>query len=156
MGLATGEEVRKKLWVNQAAVLGFLVNTIVKKFGDEGREAFIEAARNAGFFLASTYLKQQKIKESGTRDFAQFISSGSDFKLETIELTDKRWLVKVTYCPLLETWKAMGALSEICDLICTADEGMAQAFNPKLSLTLQKTMCRGDPYCLYLFEEKKE
>ena len=156
MGLATSEEISKNLWQNQAATMGFLVNTIVKKFGDEGRKAIIEAARNAGFFLASTYVKQQKIKERGTRDFAQYISSGSDFKLETIELTNKKWFIKVTYCPLLETWKAMGALPEICDLICKADEGMAKAFNPKLSLTLQKTMCKGDPYCLYIFEERED
>lgn len=39
------------------------------------------------------------------------------------------------------------------ELWVNADLGLAQAFNPKLTIELTEDMLRGDSHCIYIFKE---
>lgn len=48
-----------------------------------------------------------------------------------------------------------GELSDFCILATYYDLGLAQAFNPELTIELPVDMIRGDCDCKYVFEEKE-
>ncbi|MEM2939404.1 MAG: L-2-amino-thiazoline-4-carboxylic acid hydrolase [Candidatus Bathyarchaeia archaeon] len=147
----------KGVWDTFAACVGFLINDVVKEFGDKGWEVASNACRKAGFLLARDFIESNKIKELGTESFGKLylnIGGVSDFGVEVPVLTEKKCVLKAHFCPYIDVWKK-GNISrkDICDILCKADEGAAQAFNPKLKLTLTKTLTQGDSYCEYVFEE---
>jgi hypothetical protein len=59
--------------------------------------------------------------------------------------------MKVTYCPWIEGFKAKEAQSEVCEWVCKIDEGIGQAVDSDVKMTLPKCMMRGDPYCIYRY-----
>ena len=55
-----------------AIYLGSLFREVVKEFGDKGREVVKEAARKGGLYQGEKYLKDNDIKERGTKAFAEY------------------------------------------------------------------------------------
>jgi predicted hydrocarbon binding protein len=154
----TVKDVQKALWENCAIMTGFLTKKFIEVFGDRGREAIKDAMREAGNYKVSKDLEKTDIKERGTKALANYMTKGSSitgFEFETIELSDKKYAIRVSKCPIAQAWKEMKAPPELCDLLAIYDEGAAKAFNPKLTLKLPKHMLKGDPYCEYIFEEEK-
>ena len=155
------EQEMEDLKETMAIYLGFLIKEIVKEFGDRGREAVKEAARKGGLYQGKKYLKDNNVKERGTKAFAEFFSSMSDvdlFKVKVDEPTDKRCVIRTNTCPYIKYWKEIGIpeeLPEFCVLATYYDLGLAQAFNPKLSIELPVDMIRGDCECEYVFVEKE-
>ena len=154
----TIKNVQKELWENFAIVTGFMTMKVIEKFGDEGRSAIKEAMSQAGNYKSSKQLGDKPVGErGGTRALAESMSKGSQitgFEFETIELSDKKYSIRVSKCPIAQAWKDMNGPSELCDLLAIYDEGIAKSFNPDLSLTLPKHMLKGDPYCEYIFDER--
>ena len=145
-----------------AIYLGFLIKEIVKEFGNRGRKAVKEAARKGGLYQGTKYLKDHNVKTRGTKAFAEFFSSMSDvdlFKVKVDEATDKRCVIRTNTCPYINYWREIGIpeeLPEFCVLATYYDLGLAQAFNPKLSIELPVDMMRGDCECRYIFVEKEK
>ncbi len=155
------EKEMEGLKETMAIYLGSLIKEVVKEFGDKGREVVKEAARKGGLYQGEKYLKDNNIKERGTKAFADFYSSMSDvelFKVNIEESTEKRFVIRTDVCPYLKYWKEMGIpeeLPDFCILATYYDLGLAQAFNPELTIDLPVDMIRGDCDCKYVFEEKE-
>jgi hypothetical protein len=143
-----------------AVYLGSLIREVVKAFGDEGREVVKEAARKGGLWQGEKYIRENNIKERGTKAFADFFNSMSDvdlFKIKVDESSDEKCVISTNICPYIKYWKEMGInkeLPEFCILATHYDLGLAQAFNPKLTIELPEDMMRENPCCIYVFKEK--
>lgn len=143
-----------------AVFVGFIIRDVVKRFEDEGRKTVSDACRKAGIWQAKRYMEKSRARERGTKAFARYhlgIGDVSIFVPSVLELTDKKYAIRTITCPYLKYWREIGLpkdLPEFCDLACAWDEGTAQAFNPKLKLTLTKNMLRGDDCCIYVWKEK--
>ena len=143
-----------------AVYIGSLIREVVREFGDRGREVVKEAARKGGLWQGEKYIRNNNIKERGTKAFADFFNSMSDvdlFKIKVDESSEEKCVVRTDVCPYIKYWKEMGInteLPEFCILATYFDLGLAQAFNPKLEIELPEDMMRDDPYCIYIFKEK--
>lgn len=147
-----------------SAIVGLITKEVVERFGDEGRKVIAKACTEAGKYLAGQFLHDKGITERGTTALAKiaYPPQGSEyswvshFEFEHLELDDTSFSIKVTKCPSIDTWKALGiipAIPDICDLLCHADNGVGIVYNPRLRLSLIKCMAKGDPYCIYLWKE---
>lgn len=151
------KDVQKALWENFAVVTGFITMKVIEKFGDEGRKVIAEAMREAGIYKLSKEFENKTMEKIGTRALANYMSKGSPttgFEFETVELSDNKYEIRVSTCPIVQAWKDMKAPRELCDLLAIYDEGAARAFDRNLSLKLPKHMLKGDTYCEYIFEKK--
>jgi hypothetical protein len=143
-----------------AIYLGSLIREVVREFGDKGREVVKEAARKGGLWQGEKYIMQNGIEERGTKAFADFYNSMSDvelFKIKIDESSDKKFVIRTNVCPYIKYWKEMGIgeeLPEFCILATYYDLGLAQAFNPGLTIELAEDMLRGHPHCIYVFKEE--
>ena len=143
-----------------AVYIGSLIREVVKEFGDRGREVVKEGARKGGLWQGEKYIRENNIKERGTKAFADFFNSMSDvelFKIKVDESSEKECVIRTNVCPYIKYWKEMGInkeLPEFCILATYFDLGLAQAFNPKLKIELLEDMMRGDSYCIYDFKEE--
>jgi hypothetical protein len=74
-----------------------------------------------------------------------------------LKLDDKNFQLKVTRCPVVEIYKAVGVVPDIpniCDIVNHADGGYGSVYNPKLKFSMLKSMARGDNYCIYSWTEE--
>ena len=84
---------------------------------------------------------------------------GPETKMEIVEKSRERVLLRCTKCPWLERVKELKGKLEL--MVCPegdqawAEEGL-KAINPKLTYKLTKAMPRGDPYCEVVIEFKEE
>jgi hypothetical protein len=143
-----------------AVYLGSLIREVVKDFGGKGKETVKEAARKGGLWQGQKYIRENNVKEKGTKAAADFFSSMSDvelFKVKTEMLSDKHFHIKTNVCPYIKTWKEMGIdkeLPDFCILATYYDLGLCQAFNPDLKINLPVDMMRGCDHCVYeLYED---
>ncbi len=75
------------------------------------------------------------------------------FKLETVEATAEKAVVRCTECPWWSRAKEMEILDDMCSVGDQAwNNDLAKALNPKVSVTLTKAMPRGDSYCEWVYE----
>jgi len=83
----------------------------------------------------------------------KFISNGPEEKMETVEATPERAVVRCLECSRANRRKEMGITDDLCSALSQAwwDSG-AKSFNPKLTATLTKAMPWGDPYCEWAIE----
>jgi len=131
---------------------------VIAELGEEKgakvmRRAFHESGKIFGEMSDFT-------KQSGPPDakaFAEAHAAGTNYYGYQSELvsgaTSKKAIVRFHRCPILETLKPLGI--NVCDVYAQeADAGCAEFVNPKLKLTVTKSLARGDPYCEYVFEVK--
>ena len=143
-----------------AIYLASLIREVVQTFGAQGIEVVKEAARKGGLWQGEKYIRENQIKERGTKAFADFYNRMSDvelFKIRTDETSEKRFVIRTNVCPYLKTWKEMGIhkeFPEFCKWATCYDLGLAQAFNPRLRIELPQDMLRGDAECVYEFVEE--
>jgi len=83
----------------------------------------------------------------------KIISNGPETKIETVEATAERAVVRCLECGFANRRKQMGITDDLCSVFSQAwwDSG-AKSFNPKLTGTLTKAMPWGDPYCEFVIE----
>ena len=78
------------------------------------------------------------------------------FDKEAIEAGETRGEIRFHYCPLVAAWKRPGAtpdeLSRLCDIAMQGDHGILS--HTPMTLTLPRSIARGDPYCQLTLELK--
>jgi len=143
-----------------ASIVGLLVKGLVENFGEGGRIIAEKAALESGMFCARRSKEARGIAESGTGALAKFVYPETDsqqcwidvFEMKHLKLDDTNFQLKVTRCPVLEIYKAVGvvpSLPNICDIVNNADGGYGKVYDSKLKFSLLKSMARGDDYCIY-------
>jgi len=159
-------DLQKQSVIEQfSSIVGLLVKEVIAEFGDQGRKVLEKACLESGKYTAQRFMESKGIKERGTYALAKYIYPVSNSELTWVDefgkfthlrLDDKHFSFKVTKCPYLRHYRAVGALPDIpyiCDVVCRADDGVGKTFNPRLQFSLPKCMARGDEYCIYQWEE---
>ena len=157
-------ESTMEMW---GAMVGMIIKGVVEKYGDEGRKIVKDAVFKACRWQTEKTLGKTGVAQKGTKALADYgypdvtqsreIGDHGVFDYKRIKLDDKNFAIKVTRCPYLKTWKALGILEsvpDLCDLLTHGDEGVSSVFNPNLRLTLPKCMSKGDDYCIYWWKEE--
>lgn len=87
------------------------------------------------------------------------LQSGPEWEFEYSEATRERTVVRVTKCAWWERYKENEVRPEFIPCLPTCEveigEGL-KVVNPKITHKLTKARRRGDPYCEYVYEFKKE
>lgn len=151
------EEVRKVLMEASASTHATYVRMVMEAFGEKGYEALIRANKKTGILRGHSLLKKKAIKDKNMKAFVQYLVDMNPylgFKFSILEQSERKAILRVTYCPWFKTWKSMDMFPEICEIVTKIDEGMAQAVNPKICLKIGTSLMRGDSHCDYIFEEK--
>jgi len=151
----TPDEVRIVGMSTVAAAHTVYVETVRKMFGEKGLEALAEANRLHGLELGEQGVKDGGLGKGDLRSIYEFFTAAFPFfgfVIEEPEVSDHRIDLKVTGCPWIDTFHAKNANEDICHWVTKIDEGIGQAVDPKLSMTIPKCMMRGDDYCIYRFE----
>jgi predicted hydrocarbon binding protein len=146
------EDVRAVGMSTVAAAHAVYVEIVRAKFGEEGLEALGEANRIHGLELGKQGVRDGGLRKGDLKSIHEFFAAAYPFfgfELELVDVSDDKIDVKVTACPWIETFRAKGANKDICHWVTKIDEGIAQAVDPALSMTVPKCMMRGDDYCIY-------
>jgi hypothetical protein len=144
-----------------AIYLGSLITEVVQAFGERGREVVKEAARKGGLWQGQKYIRENNITERGIQAFADFYNQMSDvelFKIKVDESSSNRFVIKTNICPYISYWQEMGIpdiLPEFCVLATYYDLGLAQAFNPHITIELTDDMIRDNCECIYVFKAQE-
>ena len=128
------------------------VEAIRSLMGDEGLKAISEVNRLHGLELGKAGIEQRTLRKGDFRSIFEFFDGGRPyfgFDLSIGALTDKRFDLKVTSCPWIESFKARGAGSDLCEYVTKIDEGIGQVVDPDVSMSIPKCMMRGDDHCIY-------
>jgi len=157
MSNPSADDVRRANMNTLADTHVIYVETIRRLMGDDGLRAISEVNRLHGLELGKTGIKQRTLKKGNLRSIFEFFDGAHPFfgfELSIGNHTDKRFDLKVTYCPWLESFKARGAASDICEYVTKIDEGIGQAVDPEVRMSIPKCMMRGDDYCIYRWEKE--
>jgi hypothetical protein len=83
------------------------------------------------------------------------IALGPELKMEIVEASKERTVLKGTGCPFLNRLKEYGITE---DLLTSGDavycEALTNSLNPNVKITHEKRMHLGDSYCEWIFETK--
>jgi hypothetical protein len=159
-------ESTMEMW---SAMVGMIIKGVVERYGDEGRKIVKDAVFKACRWQTEKTLGKTRVTQKDTKALADFgypdmtqsreIGDHGVFDYKRVQLDDKNFAIKVTRCPYVKTWKALGILEsvpDLCDLLTHGDEGVSSVFNPQLHLTLPKCMSKGDAYCIYWWKEEDQ
>jgi hypothetical protein len=133
------------------------IEAIRKFWGREGLEKVGDENRIHGLGLGLAGLESGDLRKGDFKSIFDFFDSAHPyfgFELSIGELTDKRFDLKVTKCPWIKTFKSRRAGEDICWWITKMDEGIGQAVDPDVKMTLPKCMMRGDDHCIYRWEKE--
>ncbi len=157
MSNPSAEEVRKTNMNTLADTHVIYVETIRRLMGDEGLKEIGEVNRLHGLELGNAGIKNGTLRKGDLQSIFEFFHGSYPyfgFELSVENQTAKRFDLKVTYCPWIESFKARGASLDICEHVTKIDEGIGQAIDPNVSMSLPKCMMRGDDFCIYRWERK--
>lgn len=80
------------------------------------------------------------------------------FDKEVAEETAARCEIRFHYCPLVQTWKRLGAtqaeLGQLCDIAMQGDHGMVS--QAPFQLRVAASIAKGDPCCRLVLEVRKQ
>ena len=152
----SADDVRKNSMVILSNAHAVYVETMRTQFGEKGLGALGEANRLHGIELGRNGIKEGGLRKGDLRSIYEFFVSAHPyfgFELELTKVTDSMLDMKVTSCPWIDTFKANNVGPDICYWVTKMDEGIGQAVDPELQMTIPKCMMRGDDYCIYLWEK---
>ncbi|MFW9963574.1 MAG: L-2-amino-thiazoline-4-carboxylic acid hydrolase [Candidatus Sifarchaeia archaeon] len=152
MDKPSADAVRAVGMLTVAAAHTVYVETVRGKFGKPGLEALGEANRLHGLELGEQGVKDGGLRKGELKSIHEFFAAAYPFfgfELELIDVTDRQIDIKVTACPWIDTFRAKGAKEDICDWVTKIDEGIAQAVDSELKMSVPKCMMRGDDHCIY-------
>jgi hypothetical protein len=139
-----------------AAAHTVYVETVRENFGKKGLEALGEANRLHGLELGEQGVKDGGLRKGDLKSIYEFFVAAHPyfgFELEIAEVSDRLIDLKVTACPWIDTFRAKGANEDICHWVTKIDEGIGQAVDSSLSMSVPKCMMQGDDHCIYRFEK---
>ncbi|MBS3795819.1 MAG: L-2-amino-thiazoline-4-carboxylic acid hydrolase [Candidatus Thorarchaeota archaeon] len=152
----TADEVRKANMETLAAAHAVYVESMREFGGREGLANLGEANRIHGKELGEGAIEDGALRKGDLRSIYEFFEAAHPFfgfGLELLDVDEHSLRLKVHSCPWIDTFKSKGAQEDICQWVCKMDEGIGQAVNPDLEMTIPKCMMRGDDYCIYHWEE---
>ena len=153
----SSDDVRKANMNTLADTHAIYVEAIRRLMGNKGLEAIGEVNRLHGLELGKAGIEQGSLMKGDLRSIFDFFDGAHPyfgFELTIDDLTDKRFDLKVTYCPWIEAFKARGAGSDLCEYVTKIDEGIGQAVDPDVTMSIPKCMMRGDDHCIYRWEKE--
>ena len=84
------------------------------------------------------------------------VAMGPEFKTEIVEASKEKTVLKGTGCPFLNRVKEFGITDDIINAGDTAYcEELTKSLSPNVTITHEKRMHNGDPFCEWIFEIKK-
>jgi len=91
-----------------------------------------------------------------TVQFVATVVMGPERKMETVEATAEKAVVRCTGCPWWNRTKELGISDDLCSSGDAAwNDGLAKSLNPKVTASLTGSMPRGDPHCEWVYELQK-
>jgi predicted ArsR family transcriptional regulator len=125
-------------------------NEIERQIWSEGGKAAKQIAD--AFGLAGNDAKSA----AETVELVATVMMGPELKVETVEATAEKTVVRATECPWWNRAKELG----ISDFDCSVGDsawcnGLAKSLNPKVTVSLTKAMPRGDSYCEWVYKLQK-
>ncbi|MBI2303996.1 MAG: L-2-amino-thiazoline-4-carboxylic acid hydrolase [Chloroflexi bacterium] len=120
--------------------------TIVEEMGEErGKEVVSKVVARFG-----AHRGEEIKKRVGTDNLANLIGATdlpeTGWESRHIRMSGGESGLRVTYCPLADTWKAMGA-DALGQLYCAVDEARFKAYNLEGSFVHAKNVLQGDDCC---------
>jgi len=152
MARPNADEVRKSCMETLADTHVVYVETIRQILGRKGLKAVGDANRKHGLNLGNSAIKAGKLRRGDLHSIFEFFNAAHPyfgFELEVEDLNENKLDLKVTSCPWLDSFKTRGAGEDICTWVTLIDEGIGQAVDSDVKLTIPKCMMRGDEYCIY-------
>ncbi|MFW9888386.1 MAG: L-2-amino-thiazoline-4-carboxylic acid hydrolase [Candidatus Thorarchaeota archaeon] len=152
----SADDVRKVGMSTVAAAHTVYVETVRNQYGKKGLEALGEANRLHGIELGEDGLKSGGLRKGDLRSIYEFFAAAHPFfgfELEIASISDSVLDLKVTACPWIDTFRAKGANEDICHWVCKIDEGISQAVDSDLTMTIPLCMMRGDDHCIYRWQK---
>jgi hypothetical protein len=152
MSKPSADEVRKSSMQTLADTHVVYLEAVRQIYGTEGLKVIGEANRRHGLNLGHSAIDAGNLRRGDLRSIFEFFDAAHPyfgFELEVQDFNDNKLDLKVTYCPWLDSFRARGAGDDICEWITLIDEGIGQAVDPDVTLTIPKCMMRGDDYCIY-------
>jgi hypothetical protein len=152
----SADDVRKSCMQTLADTHVVYVEATRRILGKEGLKAIGEANRIHGLELGKSAIKTGSLRKGDLYSIFEFFDAAHPyfgFDLIVEESTEKKLDLKVTSCPWLASFRARGAGEDICTWITLIDEGIGQAVDAKVKLTIPKCMMRGDDHCIYRWEK---
>ena len=140
------------------AQLALTARTIIEKFGDSGRGAIKEAWEEFADIHARSLQVEGLLRRMNIEEFAKFMVQFEErvgSKTELKKVDDKTISIRVSECFRAKIFKIVGAPREMCDWLSAADQGLAKAANPKMTMELVSNIHRGDPYCEFVVKIKE-
>ena len=121
-----------------------------------GREA-LDIIKEALFLSAAAWGKELAQKESnGTspKTFIHNFKEGPKATSTIIEEDDSHAIIETTKCRSYEIYKELGKLEIGYQYKCLQDHGTINGYNPKINLTIEKCMMKGDRSCIQHYKMK--
>ena len=128
------------------------VEAVRQILGNEGLKAIGNANRMHGLNLGESAIKGGNLRRGDLHSIFEFFDAAYPyfgFELEVEDCNDNKLDLKVTSCPWLDSFKDRDAGEDICTWVTLIDEGIGQAVDSEVKLTIPKCMMRGDDYCIY-------
>jgi hypothetical protein len=141
----------------QGKLFGFIAKEIIERFGEEGKEAVIEAVKEFG---KERGRRMAEFVESEGREpsFASFLVC-SDLDTSYHEMVphieEGAVRVEITYCPFAEACKEWG-VEEYGKLFCrNIDGAIMQGYNPERYETIcEQNLTEGAEACIIVYKFK--
>ena len=152
----TADMVRKTNMVTLASAHTVYVEAVRSMMGDKGLEILGEANRLHGVDLGQAAIADGSLTKGDLYSIFDMFRNAYPyfgFELSVEEHRPERLDLKVTKCPWLKTFQARGAGPDICRWVTKMDEGIGQAVDSAVRLSLPKCMMRGDDHCIYRWEK---
>lgn len=154
----SADNVRKNNMEVLASAHAVYIEAIRENFGENGLQAVGEANRLHGLSLGKAAIESGALRRGDLKSIFEFFDEAHPyfgFNLKIDMVSEGSLDMKVTSCPWIDTFRALDAGEDICEWVCKMDEGIGQAVDPDLRMTLPKCMMRGDRYCIYRWEKKQ-
>ena len=91
-----------------------------------------------------------------TNVLVTLVAMGPEVKIETVEATAERAVLRNTECPYWNRMKELGISDDICSVADPAYfNGLGKNLNPNATVSLTKARPRGDQYCEWVWELQK-
>jgi hypothetical protein len=158
MSQPSANEVRKSCMETLADTHVVYVEAMRQILGVEGLKAIGDANRKHGLSLGNSAIQAGTLRRGDLYSIFEFFDAAYPyfgFELEVEDFKNNRLDLKVTSCPWLNSFKARDAGEDICTWITLIDDGIGQAVDPDVKLTIPKCMMRGDDYCIYRWTKEE-
>jgi len=145
---------RSYTWVDTMYAKALLDEVGRKRMEEIQKKIYTTAGKGAKRRADALGLSAQDAK--GAAEVLQtlhIMGNGPEDKIETVEATAERAVVRCLECPRANRRKEMGITDDLCSVFSPAWwDNAAKSFNPKLKATLTKAIPWGDPYCEFVIE----